>query len=87
MWAGERVGTYTKDKLKQYATTITGIDTTKFNQCLDTDQTRSIVQADIQQAQQAGVRGTPTFLANGKSLQITSLDFSQFSKALDTLLK
>lgn len=86
VWAGENVGTYTRPKLKQYAADI-GLDTNTFNQCLDSDRTASIVQADIAEATRMGVQGTPTFFVNGRLLQIQSLDVGQFTRAFDSLLK
>lgn len=85
-WRGENVGTFTKPNLKQYASEI-GLDTGKFNQCLDSDQTAQAVQADIGEATRLKVQGTPTFFVNGKPLQIESLDYSEFSRAFDSLSK
>ena len=50
---------------KQWASEI-GLDTAKFNSCLDSGQMASEVQKDFQDGQAAGVRGTPAFLVNGK---------------------
>jgi protein-disulfide isomerase len=86
VWRGENVGTYTKPNLKQYAAQI-GLDTGQFNQCLDTDQTMSTVQADIGEATRLGVQGTPTFFVNGS--QLTNIDpsnYSAFARTFDSLL-
>jgi protein-disulfide isomerase len=85
-WRGEFVGTYTKSNLKKYAADI-GLDTAKFNQCLDSERTKSIVDADAAEAKRTGVRYTPTFFVNGKQISIQSLDLSQFSRVIDPLLK
>jgi protein-disulfide isomerase len=86
MWKGENVGTFTKPNLRQYAVDI-GLDTGKFNPCLDSDQTSQAVQADIAEATRLGVQGTPSFYVNGKALNIQSLDFNEFSRAFDSLSK
>lgn len=86
VWSGENVGTYTKPKLKQYAIDLK-LDAATFNQCLDTDKTMPIVQADVAEARRLGVNQTPTFSINGRVLQIQSIDYAQFSRAFDSLLK
>ncbi len=86
VWSGENAGTYTKANLKKYASDL-GLDTGKFNQCLDSDQTMSTVQADTGDATRLGVQGTPTFLVNGRLMQLTSLDYGEFSRTFDSLLK
>jgi protein-disulfide isomerase len=86
VWQGEFFGTFTKDKLKKYAADL-GLDTTKFNQCLDTERTKSIVDAEVAEAESLGIQGTPTFLVNGRLLNVRTLDFSEFARTFDALLK
>ena len=86
VWKGENVGTFTKLNLKQYAVGIVP-DTATFDQCLDTDKTKSIVDADVAEAGRFGVPGTPTFFVNNRLLNLTSLDYSQFSRTFDSLAK
>lgn len=86
VWVGERVGTYTKANLKQYAASV-GLDTATFNPCLDNDQTASIVQTDANSAENLRLPGTPSFLINGQVFDAQSLDYSTFSRAFDSLLK
>ncbi len=50
--------------LKQYATDL-GLDTAKFNACLDTRAKKKVVDADIQAGNALNVPGTPTFFVNG----------------------
>ena len=85
-WTGENVGTYTKPKLKQYAADLK-LDTTAFNQCLDSDATLSIVQADTAAGTQLGVRYTPIFFINNRQVSVQSLDFSSFARAIDAAIK
>jgi len=65
--SGENEGAFTKDKLLGFAQEMK-LDMTKFEPCLNQDQTADRVQADSQEGQKAGVRGTPTFFINGKPL-------------------
>ena len=44
-----------------------------------------VIKRDLQEAQEAGVRGTPTIFINGRLLQNRSLD--GFSRAIDLELK
>ena len=64
---GENVGTFTKDKLIGYAKDL-GLDTAKFDPCLQNDVTLQRVISDTQEGRNVGVTGTPTFFINGKPL-------------------
>ena len=86
VWSGENVGAYTKAKLKQYAVDIVP-DTATFNQCVDSDKTMSVIQADVAEATRMGVQGTPTFFINNRLLNINSLEYGSFSRTFDSLLK
>ena len=85
-WTGENVGTFTKDKLKKYAADM-GLDATKFNPCIDNDQTASIVSVDEAQSQSLGLPGTPSFLINGKIFRNQTMNFDEFARTFDSLLK
>ncbi|MDE3089282.1 MAG: thioredoxin domain-containing protein [Chloroflexota bacterium] len=85
-WRGENVGAYSKANLKKYAADL-GLDAARFNPCLDTDKYASIVQADDNEAQGLGLGGTPSFLINGRLLQVRSLDIGEFSRTFDSLLR
>ncbi len=76
----------TKANLKKYAAEIR-LDTAKFDVCLDSSKYASAVQADHAEAQRLGLDSTPTFILNGRRLNVTSLDFSEFARTFDTLLK
>ena len=43
-----------------------GIDTAKLTECMTSGRMEARVQADFNEARQAGARGTPTFLVNGR---------------------
>jgi len=77
---------FNKANLKKYAAEL-GLDASKFNACVDSDKYLSIVQASSAEAQARGFPGTPTFLVNERVLQIRSLDFSEFARAFDALLR
>lgn len=63
----ERSGTFAKDKLKGFAQAL-GLDTTKFNSCLDSDKYAKNVTDDQAAGQKAGVNGTPTTFVNGQTV-------------------
>jgi len=71
--------------LKQYAQDL-GLDTNKFNACLDNGETADIVKKDLADGQKAGVNGTPTFFINGKKV-VGAQPFSVFQTAIDEALK
>lgn len=65
--AGQQESPLAEDKLIAYAEEL-DLDKDKFTQCLDSDQTTSAVQADMEQAASLSVQGTPGFFINGKFL-------------------
>ncbi|OIO81438.1 hypothetical protein AUJ84_01195 [Candidatus Pacearchaeota archaeon CG1_02_32_132] len=64
----ENNGKYSKANLETIAATIQGIDTAKFNKCLENDETLSDVQKIANDARTSGVSGTPTFFVNGQKV-------------------
>ena len=83
--AGENQGAFTKDKLLSMAQELK-LDMTKFEPCLKNDQTRGRVQADTEEGQEAGVRGTPTFFINGQGL-VGAQPIEAFKAVIDKILK
>jgi len=53
--------------------------------CVRNRETEAQVEQDMQAGRKAGVRGTPTFLVNGKILP-GALPFQQFKQRIDSLL-
>ena len=53
--------------LKQRATDLK-LDSTKFNECLDSGRQMATIQRDIQDGARAGVTGTPAVFINGRLL-------------------
>jgi len=72
------------DQLKGYAKDI-GLDTAKFNTCLDSNQKQAQVNSDQQKGSSYGVGGTPTFFINGIPV-VGALPFSEFKSVIDAEL-
>ncbi|MBR9676308.1 DsbA family protein [Candidatus Woesearchaeota archaeon] len=69
---------------KQFASDI-GLDTAKFNTCLDTGAMASEVAKDMRDGQSLGIRGTPGFIINGQ-LVSGAQPFSAFKQVIDAKL-
>jgi protein-disulfide isomerase len=72
------------ESLKQYAADL-GLDTEKFNSCIDTGKYSSEVRKDFQDGQTNGVSGTPTFFINGQKL-VGAQPYSAFQQIIDSLI-
>jgi len=70
--------------LKKYAQSL-GLDTARFNQCLDGGETKSIVAKDLAEGTKDGVTGTPTIFINGIKI-VGSQPYATFQQAIDTAL-
>lgn len=70
--------------IKGYAAEL-GLNTTKFNTCLDSGEKTSVVEADVALAQKLGVTGTPTFFIGGENgtKVVGAQPFSVLKKAID----
>ncbi|OQY66067.1 hypothetical protein B6D29_03285 [Microgenomates bacterium UTCPR1] len=68
-------------KLKVYAKEL-GLNTGKFNKCLDSGEKKSLVDKDATYGQSLGVQGTPGFFINGKFLG-GAFPFSAFKEIID----
>lgn len=69
------------DNLKKYALEL-GLETEKFNTCLDEGGQKKNVQEDIAQGESLGVRGTPAFFVNGRFLG-GAFSFLYFREIID----
>lgn len=67
--------------LKQYAKDI-GLDSIKFNECLDNSRMAPEVRKDIEDGQMYGVTGTPTFFINGIEL-VGAQPYSAFEQIIN----
>jgi protein-disulfide isomerase len=80
-----QIGRGTADEIAAQATELSGslgMDATRFGECMKSDAVRQRIAADAQEAQQVGVRGTPSFLINGKPL-VGAQPFAAFSLAIE----
>lgn len=76
---------FTADDVKNWAAKI-GLDTTKFNQCLDSGKYRQEVEKDLADGAAAGVNGTPATFINGR-LVSGAQPYSVFKTIIDEELK
>jgi protein-disulfide isomerase len=83
--AGENEGAFSRENLKRFAAELR-LDTQQFNQCLDSDKYQAKVQQEIGQAEQLGVRSTPTLFVNGQLLRNGS-DYQVLQTAITAALK
>jgi protein-disulfide isomerase len=82
--AGENQGAFLPDRLKQFASDL-GLDREEFDACLDSHKHIALVQEERQQAADAGARGTPSFLIDGK-LVVGFMTFDEFSQHIEGAL-
>lgn len=71
--------------LKRYAQDL-GLDSTKFNDCLDSGMMAFEVQKDFNDGSSYGVSGTPTFFINGIML-VGAQPYSVFEQVIEQELK
>lgn len=63
--SGENAGAFQKENLELIATDL-GLQTEQFNQCLASGKFTEKVKAETQEAQNLGLRGTPSLFVNGE---------------------
>ena len=83
--SGENQGAFSKDNLKKFAEEL-GMDTSAFDECLDSGKYIQLVQDESSMASSIGVRSTPTFLINGQPV-VGAQPFEVFQQTIDSLLK
>ena len=83
--SGENQGAFNKDNLKKYAEEL-GLDTSAFNECLDSGKYTQLIQDESNMASSIGVRSTPTFLINGQAV-VGAQPFEIFEQTIDSLLR
>lgn len=81
----ENSGAFSKDNLKKFAATL-GLNTTDFNNCLDSDKYAKAMQDAVAYGQSVGVNGTPATFVNGVLIS-GAAPYSQFKTAIDAALK
>lgn len=85
---------YTTDKLTPIAQSL-GVDSAKFQSCLNSKKFNSIVSDDLADGQKAGVTGTPAVIigktdgdsASDAQLIVGAQPYANFQAAIDALLK
>lgn len=82
--SGENQGAFNKNNLKKFADEL-GLDTSAFNECLDTGKYTQLIQEESSMASSIGVRSTPTFLINGRPV-VGAQPFETFEQTIDSLL-
>lgn len=82
-------GALAVDNLKQYAKDL-GLDTAKFNDCLDTGKMAAETAKDFKDGQAYGISGTPSFLIgndkNGYTKLVGAQPYDSFKTVLDAEL-
>ncbi len=79
--SGENQGAFSKDNLKSFATAL-GLNTEKFNACLDSEKYTDLIQKETKAGSEAGVQGTPASFING-TLYPGALPTATFTKIID----
>jgi protein-disulfide isomerase len=84
----ENSGWASVDNLKKFASQIPGMNTSRFNSCLDNQKYKSIVDNDSAFAYKSGFQGTPTFIvekSDGSDPQVLlgAYPFPVFQAILD----
>jgi protein-disulfide isomerase len=82
--SGENQGHFNSDNLKQYATQINGLDSSKFDMCLDSGKYAAEVKSETSQGISLGVQATPTFFVNGQKIE-GLLSQDQFASMFDSV--
>ena len=72
-------------KLKEYAKKV-GLDTAKFDKCLDSGEKAATIKADQEAGAKVGVNGTPAFFINGIMIS-GAQPLDEFKSIIDSELK
>jgi protein-disulfide isomerase/copper chaperone CopZ len=83
LFENQRSG-FSVEKFKQWAKEL-GLDTTKFNDCLDSGKYAQKVKDDFQEGLQKGVSGTPSVFVNGE-LIVGAVPYEVLKQKIDSLL-
>jgi protein-disulfide isomerase len=76
---------FEREELVVYAIEL-NLEKERFQRCLDDRTFRAAVEADLAEGRELGVRGTPTFLINGKPL-VGAHPVEAFRAAIDAALR
>lgn len=81
----ENSGAFSKAKLQAFAVAL-GLNSSQFNNCLNTDKYLAAIQQETQYGNSVGVQGTPTTFING-TLVSGAVPYSQLKSAIDAALE
>lgn len=82
--SGENQGAFAADKLKGFARDL-GLDTARFDACVDSNKYRDPVREQFNEGQRAGVRATPTFFLSEQKIE-GAQPFQVFQRLIDNEL-
>lgn len=87
-WENLSSGNATNAKFKEYATSnnLKGIDTNKFNACIDSQKYKDEVDKDIADASTYGVSGTPTFYIGNEEKGYTQIVGAQPLASFESII-
>jgi protein-disulfide isomerase len=87
LWADRDVWTKSADRNAQYKTYASdlGLDTAKFDECLDTKKYNAQIDEELELGMSYGVSGTPAFFV-GKSFISGAQDYTVFKELIDAQL-
>ena len=81
---GENQGAFNKNNLKSFSAAL-GLDTEKFNICLDSEKYTDLIQKETKAGGESGVQGTPASFING-TLYPGALPIATFTQIIDNEL-
>ncbi len=84
LFAANQAGTMSVDKWKEEAKNL-GLDTAKFNDCLDSGKYASTIRSDMAEGEAAGVQGTPATFINGQ-LVSGAIPYESIKQIIDSYL-
>ncbi len=87
LWAnhgGENQGAFNKENLKEFAAEL-DLDSTAFDECLDTGKYTAQIQNDAEVARSIGVTSTPAFIINGQPV-LGAQPFAVFQEIIENEL-
>lgn len=79
--AAQKESSISVPNLKKYAKEL-GLNTGKFNKCLDSDTKKNVVNSEQSYGSSLGVQGTPGFFVNGKFIG-GAFPYSSFKEIID----
>jgi protein-disulfide isomerase len=83
--SGENRGAFVPEHLKEFASEL-GLDRVAFDECLDSHKHIDLILQQREDAQAAGIQGTPNFLVNGRPVQ-GYLPFEDFQLVIEEALQ